>query len=108
MAPVSLRRAIDRVSNEHVDHARDEWKWIDDLKGSLKGLVVPEEHRRVEKRLKNCGAWSSPPPFDDPRELLEYIVEVGILRRRSDGRIDAPDLYLYGLGLKRKGGVRRR
>jgi len=27
---------------------------------------------------------------------------------RADGRIDAPDLFLAGLGLKRKGGVRRK
>ena len=47
------------------------------------------------------------PPFNG-RDLLDYLVEIGILRRRGDERIDAPDLLLAGLGLKRKGGVRRR
>ena len=50
---------------------------------------------------------SSLPPFEG-RELLEYLLEIGILRRRPDGRIDAPDLFLSGLGLRRKGGVRKR
>lgn len=33
---------------------------------------------------------------------------MGIFRKRSDDRIDVPDLYLFGLELRRKGGVSRR
>lgn len=106
--PMSLRRAIDRVSSEHVEHARDEWKWIDELAKRLKGVLVPAEPREIEKAIGEAGSWPEPPPFAEPRDLLEYLIEVGILRKRSDDRIDAPDLFLYGLGLKRKGGVRRR
>jgi len=110
----SLRRAIDRVSSEHVDHARDEWNWIDGVIDRLSGLTVPIARRDVEKRLGSEGPWSKTPreeiqpPFSDPRTLLDYLVEIGLLRARSDGRIEAPDLFLYGLGLKHKGGVRRR
>jgi len=112
--PTSLRKAIDRVSSEHVDHARDEWGWIDGVKQRLTGLQVPVERREVENHLAMEGTWSrasaseSRPPFQDSREFLDYVVEVGILRQRPDGRIDAADLFLYGLGLRRKGGVRRR
>ncbi len=108
LAPTSLRRALDRVSEEHVAHARDEWKWIDALKDRLRGLLVPAERREVERRLNDCARWEPEPPFDDSRDLLDYALEVGILRKRPDGRIDASDLFLYGLGLRRKGGVRRR
>ncbi len=38
---------------------------------------------------------------------LDYLVELGIFTNRRDGRIDAGDLYLRGLHLKRKGGVAR-
>jgi len=102
--PISLRKAIDRVSSEHVEHARDEWKWIDELKSRLQGILVPVEPKEVEKAIVG---WPEPPPFAEPRDLLDYLIEVGILRKRSDDRIDAPDLFLYGLGLKRRGGVRR-
>jgi hypothetical protein len=108
LAPVSLRKAIDRVSSEHVAHALDEWKWLDVFNGELDGLLVPAERREVEERLEECGNWDPKPPFDDERDILDYSVEVGILRQRSDGRIDASDLFLYGLGLKRRGGVRKR
>jgi energy-coupling factor transporter ATP-binding protein EcfA2 len=111
--PTSLRKAIDRVSSEHVGHARNEWGWIDGVKQRLAGLQVPVERREVESHFAMEGTWSasasgSKPPFQDPREFLDYVVEVGILRQRPDGRIDAADLFLYGLGLRRKGGVRRR
>ncbi|MBI2566524.1 MAG: hypothetical protein HYV63_05785 [Candidatus Schekmanbacteria bacterium] len=106
--PSSLRRAIDVVSSEHVAHARDEWAWIDTLKEALNGVLMPAKQRDVELRLADASRWKAPPPYEDPRELLGYVVEVGILRERPDGRIDSPDLFLYGLGLKRKGGVGRR
>jgi len=107
LAPVSLRRALDRVSTEHVAHARDEWKWIDILAEGLNGLLVPAERREVEGRLEGCEDWDPRPPFRDPRDLLDYLLEVGVLRERPKDRIDAPDLFLHGLKLKRKGGVRR-
>ncbi len=108
LAPTSLRRALDRVSSEHVAHARDEWKWIDTLASRLGGALVPMDRRVVEERLEDCASWDPAPPFTDPRDLLDYLLEIGILRQRQDGRIDASDLFLYGLKLKRKGGVRRR
>ena len=109
--PSSLRRALDRVSSEHVDHAHDEWHWMEALRGRLDGHLVPIERRQMEKLLNEDDRQvGSPPvtPFTDTRDFVTYLVEVGILRQRPDGRIDAPDLFLHGLGLKRKGGVQRR
>ncbi len=107
--PTSMRRALDRVSSEHVEHALDEWSWIHWLKKQLNGRQVPADRREIEDLLiVSSEAEKERPPFADPRELLDYIIEVGILsERRSDGRVDVPDLFLYGLGLKRKGGVSR-
>ena len=47
------------------------------------------------------------PPGRDVAEVLENLVQLGILTRRGDGSYNVPDLYLHGLGLKRKGGVAR-
>ncbi len=108
--PVSLRRALDRVSGEYVEQARDEWPWLDAVRDCLKGQLVPwERERDVVKLLQGLVSDKDAtrrPPFEG-RDLLDYLIEVGILRRRPDDRIDAPDLFLSGLGLKRKGGVRR-
>lgn len=109
--PSSVRRALDRVSEEHVGHAQDEWPWLEAVKKCFKGQLVPWDKERDVVRLlegmKTPNDLSKCPPFES-RELLDYLVEVGILRRRADVRIDAPGLFLGGLGLKRKGGVRRR
>lgn len=111
LEPVSLRRALDRVSNDHVAQSRDEWPWLDAVRTRLvdSALVPWDREREVIKSLEGftAGAGSSAPPFEG-RELLEYLLEIGILRRRPDGRVDAPDLFLSGLGLRRKGGVRKR
>jgi len=111
LEPASLRRALDRVSSDHVAQSIDEWPWLDVVKERLsQSRLVPWERERdlislLEEFPKAEGPAS--PPFEG-KELLEYLLEVGVLRRRSDGRVDAPDLFLSGLGLRRKGGVKKR
>jgi hypothetical protein len=111
LEPASLRRALDRVSNDHVAQSRDEWPWLETVKAKLteSPLVPWDRERDVIRLLEGLvgAAGSSVPPFEG-RELLEYLLEIGVLRRRPDGRIDSPDLFLSGLGLRRKGGVRKR
>lgn len=110
LEPASLRRALDRVSSDHVAQSKDEWPWLEEVrKGVAASPLVPWERDRDVVRLLErfaSSAGSAAPPFEG-RDLLEYLIEIGILRRRPDGRIDAPDLFLSGLGLRRKGGVRR-
>ncbi|MCL4821146.1 MAG: hypothetical protein KJ067_18575 [Vicinamibacteria bacterium] len=108
LQPTSLRRALDRVSQDHVTASLDEWPWLDAVKQRFKGssLVPWDRPRDLVSLLEGFENAPSPPPFQG-RDLLEYLLVLGILRRRSDGRIDAPDLFLAGMGLKRKGGVRK-
>lgn len=114
LEPQSLRRALDKVSEEHVGSALDEWPWLASLKDRLRELrEVPWERREIDRHLdrrfgESWGDGDVRPPADSGRDLVDYLVEVGVFRARADGRIDAPDLFLAGLGLKRKGGVRRR
>ena len=43
---------------------------------------------------------------DDAEGAFEELLRIGVLADR-DGRIDVPDVYRYGFGIKRKGGTRR-
>lgn len=114
LEPRALRRTLDKVSEEHVASSLDEWPWMEGLKARLATLrEVPWERREIDRYLDRAFAdsWGQAnvrPPAASGSELVEYLVEVGIFRARADGRIDAPDLFLAGLGLKRKGGVRRK
>jgi len=47
------------------------------------------------------------PPSRDPRGVIEALIQLGILERRLDGRLNAPEIYMHGFGMKRRGGVKR-
>lgn len=115
---VALRRALDIVSTDFVDEAaRHEFPWIPSLKQRLSAdPQVPWTEREVSRMLGRDfeGTWGMlngvdpiRPPGRDVSELLSNLVQLGILEKRGDGSYNVPDLYLHGLGLKRKGGVAR-
>lgn len=112
LEPKSLRQALDSVSKQHVEYCYDEWPWLRGLATRLRGEHVPWDRRLLERLLQRNwkGSWDegqSRPPVDSASELVDYLVEIGVFRTRFDGRVDVPDLFLAGLGLKRKGGVRK-
>lgn len=118
---VALRRALDVVSGDFVDGAaRHEFPWIPSLKRRLaEDPLVPWTEREVARMIgRNFdGDWGSlpgagglesiRPPGRDVAEVLESLVQLGIFTLRGDGSYNVPDLYLHGLGLRRKGGVAR-
>ena len=112
--PTSLRRAIEKVSELQVTQAiSNEWPWLEGVRQRIKGESVPMTRRLLEHLLSKdwSRSWNLHrairPPAEDQRVFVNYLVELGIMRQRGDGRLDTPDLYQSGLGLKRKGGVRR-
>jgi len=112
--PISLRNALDKVSEQHVDQAVNELPWLSGLKDRLtKDREVPWTRKELETLLRGRWdeSWSSQsdvrPPAENARALIDYLVEFGIVRERSGLSFDVPDLFLKGLGLTRKGGVAR-
>lgn len=114
---VSLRNALTTVSEDHVrDAMSNEHPW---LAGFRSRLQTPLKAREVPWARKDLEAylavdWDKPwsdlgdrprPPAKTPAELIERLVRLGVLRERKDGSLDAPNLYLEGLGLFRRGGV---
>jgi hypothetical protein len=113
--PTALRQALDDVSNDHVTQGiTSEWPWLAGVKQRLSTKrLVPWKRVEIVGLLQVDWekSWSQDgqpvrPPEERPEDLVEYLVELGIFRRRPDERIDVPDLYLSGFGLRRKGGVR--
>ena len=113
--PTALRQALDDVSHGHVTQSiSSEWPWLEGVRTWLaKDQLVPWERQRIVALLDANWdrSWGSSdqvirPPADRPADLLDYLIEIGVFRRRSDDRVDVPDLYLFGLGLRRKGGVK--
>ena len=113
--PTALRQALDDVSHGHVTQGiSSEWPWLEGVRIRLKeDRLVPRERQRIVALLDANWdhSWGSSdqmirPPEDRPADFLDYLIEIGVFRQRSDDRVDVPDLYLSGLGLRRKGGVK--
>jgi hypothetical protein len=111
---VSLRNALDRVSEQYVQHSEThEFRWIPGLESRLeRDRFVPWTRKELEGLLvRDFGSsWSRGlsdvrPPGTNHVDVLENLVILGIIRARSDGSYDVPDIYLSGLGLSRRGGV---
>jgi hypothetical protein len=117
LSPISLRNALDKVSTWHVGQAKkSEFPWLAGLEERLQtDREVPWERTELERLLRNRWDenWSKDslrvrPPADTPHELVDALVELGVVRARGKEKFDVPDLFLHGLNLRRKGGVRRR
>ena len=115
--PTALRQALDDVSSNHVTQGvSSEWPWLEGVKERLRqNRLVPWARRELVDLFdvdwkETWGPREGPevrPPMEQPAEFVDYLIDLGVFRRRSDDRIDVPDLYLSGLNLRRKGGVRR-
>jgi hypothetical protein len=114
--PRSVRRALDVVSREYVLQVNThELPWLPGVQERLKGHGVPMDRSQMEYLLNKD--WDQPwsqdqpnvrPPADNGSQLTDLLLEIGVLGSRPNSRLDVPDLFLAGLGLTRKGGVRRR
>jgi hypothetical protein len=110
LKPSDLHHALVRASNDRITELHEEDQWLDALKPALEGRHVPMEAQEMLELLSRIrwpqGAERQPPTME-PAELVENLIRRGVLERRTDGRLNVPDIYLYGFGLKRKGGPRR-
>jgi hypothetical protein len=116
LSPLFIREALTRISNDHIQASLDEWPWLNSFKERVKNnpriQTVPFERKTFEKAIEQTWteSWGRgiDPPCEMPRDFLTLLADAGIMRERRDGRFETTDLYLDGLGFKRKGGVRRR
>ncbi|WP_299755957.1 hypothetical protein [uncultured Chloroflexus sp.] len=113
--PTSLRRALDQVSDDYVKMLKSrEMPWLEGLMKRLSNREVPltrEEWIAILAtdwtQWRNDTQEKQRPPHQTPAEFLDLLLELGVCRERPDGRIDVPDLFLHGLAIKRRGGVKR-
>lgn len=101
-----LEAALGETSKYRVAELAEEYpfvQWIETLRGSQ----LPMPQRTVVQRLTDEAARSCLAAKRDGADVLVDLLRLGVVTQREDGRIDIPDLYRYGFGLKRKGGAGR-
>jgi hypothetical protein len=110
LTPADLQGALVDISKYRIGELVDEYPWLEPLKNSLNGLKLTVEEEIFLDKLKNT-MWSEEsgkqPPTSKPEEIMGYLLQLGIIDRRSDRRVNMPIIYMYGFGVKRPGGVKR-
>lgn len=126
-----IKRGVQKASSIRLRELREDYPWIDQILEPLQGITVPvtvaelrarwREAAVVEKIRSQAGAQGMddeagpelPPhaldavPEGQSKEdsLLEAAIEIGMMRRAVDGRINIPDLFRVAAGIGRRGGV---
>ena len=102
--PNRLHAGLGPTSKERAREIAEEYPIVNRLENFRDKHVMmdPKEAAKLPgKPVTNDGN----PKVTDGSSVIEELVGLGVLRIRPDGRIDVPDIYRYGFGIKRKGGV---
>jgi hypothetical protein len=116
----SIKKGVQQASEIRKQEIEEDYPWVKRLLDSLTGLSVPcpfEDVRRVwsqNRVLKELGGQVKTeqmrlPPSRihlGPEGVLEDLIDLGIVERIRDGRINLPDVYRVGYGIGRRGGVK--
>lgn len=111
ISPTSLQGAIAEVSKDRVNElVSEEYGWLEVLGRKLNGQTMLMERSEFLKYLVPEN-WPEKEretlPGSTTEELLGALENLGIFFETEDGRINAPEIYLHGFGLKRRGGIKR-
>ncbi len=111
LLPTRLQGAVARVSTDRVQElTKEEYNWLQNLIDRLNKKTMLMEMDEFLRYL-SPGSWPKDErkklPGNTDREILESLKMLGIVMKTADGRINVPEIYLHGFGLKRKGGIRR-
>lgn len=94
---------------------REDFPWTEQALMALQGLLVPCDSKQVLTvwRRAQLEQYLDQDPEarrrrrygGDLRGVLDDLVDLGVVQRLRNGRINVPDVYRLGFGMKRKGGV---
>lgn len=116
----SIKRGVQEASRIRVQEMQEDYPWVDTLMSPLSGLSVPCPFDRIEHVWRNNNVLDKlgqgmeavavklpPAHLGDGAEGVRRDLEVlGVFQGMSDGRVNLPDVYRVGYGMRRRGGVK--
>jgi hypothetical protein len=118
----SIQQGVVRASEVRVDEISEDYPWVRPLLQAAQGSVVPMSIAEIASRwsgeaiseMTKVTTSKLPPrrftsdPFrkQRPDALIDDLVDLGVLYRTTDGRLNVPDIFRVGFGIRRKGGVK--
>lgn len=102
LSAADLHAGLRRASQERLNEMKEDYPFIRRME-NLEGRTLPMQRKGILSHLKRAVPEepSSIPP--DPGVVLDGLKRIGVILERSDGQLDVPDIYLLGLGIRRKG-----
>lgn len=104
--PADLAGALSDVSKRRANEVEQEYPIVLRLQ-NLSNEVVLLQRTLVVERLAIRVPKEPPGLSTNGEVVLDELVDLGVLSIRDNGKIDVPDIFRYGFGIKRKGGVAR-
>ncbi len=115
-----IQQGVASASAIRIGEIKEDYPWVQPLLEAARGLSVPgkpEEllERWTKKEIDEVRAATKLPPrrfTTDPNRsgtkevLIDDLVELAVLYRTEDDRLNMPDIFRVGFGIKRKGGVK--
>lgn len=111
LLPGRLQSALVKVSSDRVKELTyEEYHWLQDLIDRLNGKNMLMDKNEFLSYLSPT-LWPEEKrkelPGKSSEEILDTLLGLGIVMKTPDDRINVPEIYLHGFGLKRKGGIKR-
>lgn len=117
-----IQQGVAEASEIRVSEISEDYPWVKPLLEAARGLTVPcvttditnQWPRNLLDKIRNLANSKLPPRrFNtDPirrgksEALIEDLVELAVFYRTDDDRLNIPDIFRVGFGIKRLGGVR--
>lgn len=118
----AIQQGVVKASKVRVDEINEDYPWVRPLLEALGGEVVPMATSDISsrwsadcvRRMREAARVKLPPRrfTNDPfrkgsvEALIDDLVELAVLYRTKDRRLNMPDIFRVGFGIRRKGGVK--
>ncbi|MEU6995446.1 hypothetical protein ABZ953_32920 [Streptomyces sp. NPDC046465] len=126
----SIRRGVQKASEIRVREMTEDIPWVGTSVALLAGRKVPIERSEIRECWEEAGLpdllraeaerftveaeagipeqlRTGPRDPDDLDALIDDLVALGVMKKRTDDRLDLPDIYRVHLRIGRLGGVRK-
>ena len=118
-----IRRGVQAASSTRVNEITEDLPWVQTAMRPLAGRQVPIDReaiisawddnrlssdlRRYNEETSESDTRTGPRNADNYDDIIDELIEIGIITQRASGKLDLPDVYRIGFDLGRKGGVPR-
>lgn len=118
----AIQQGVVKASAVRVNEISEDYPWVRPLLEAVRGGVVPMTTDEVAslwsadglRQMRKAAGPKLPPrrftndPFrkGSAEALIDDLVELAVLYRTKDGRLNMPDIFRVGFGIRRKGGVK--